>query len=358
MKVVKLFVLLLAIGFISISANADTLVSKSATVDVANEHTYRIPPWGDFYIPAGTLIYNLNKSISYQGSKRDLFLTEHGLHVYFEKRKYWAKQNIEFFKKKGPTVFIKRYYEAEIAFGTEGAKITIPFTRGEVYGLVEETDFGFKISISDKDKLKGFSNELKMSVLIPRKFGRLHFFDLDLDKKSIGFFESVNLNNVVGVSKAFGVQTIDTYPKAANTSLGQYFSFLGIDGDKEINEIVSISDKASIRREYFKRKGEPGLYKITTIKSCDNSREAYFYITTPYVSDIKIDRQWIKNSEHGIYLDDTTGRALLTCPADYFALEDELRNEFHERDIPLIIYKTARWKNFKNVCTSGPNEVN
>lgn len=348
MKTIVKIMILFVFSFV---ASAETLISKSATVIVTDDKSHKIAPWGDAYIPAGTKILNINKSKDYRGSKRNLFITDSGLHVYFAKRKYWNVASVESFKKQGGVVFIKRYFEAKIPFGSKGAEITIPFTRGETYQLVDEDDVAFKINITDKDKLEGFGAELKIAVSIPRKFANLNEFESDLVKKEMGYFESINIDGAVGILKHCGTEILESYPTNIKpVNIGSYFQSIDIKGDKEKLEIKGLGKNINIRREYYRRFGEEGLYKITKITSCDDTRNISYHISTPYVSDVKIDKDWVRKAENSINFDASTGRAVISCPGDYFAVEDEFLNDFHSRDIPFLVYKTTRWKRFKNQC--------
>lgn len=328
---------------------AEPLISKSSVVFVANENTYEIPPWGDFYLPAGTLIYNKDKTINIHGKIRELFVTETGLHVYIEKRKYWEKSDIESFKKQGPTVFIKNNYTAIIPL--PDAEIKIHFTRGETYRLKEESDDYFKINVNEKNKLQGFGSNVEFSVNIPRKYAKLIYFEDEFNEEKIGYFEAVSVNGVFGVRKGCNTDKVEPYPSLnRETKIGQFFSEVKLDGNSEINELTGFGKNSSVRRTYYKHKGEQGFYKITTIKSCTDTRDISFHISTPYVTDVKINKDWIEKSEENIRTDESSRRILISCPDDYFAYEEELKGDFHNRDIPFIIFRTGKWKNFRNKC--------
>jgi len=338
--------MILFLGTVNL-VDANTFISKSAVVFVANEKTFEIPPWGSTYLPCGTQIYNKNINRFHNGRNRELFITETGLHIYIEKNKYWDETSINAFKKLGPTVFIKRNYPTKVVMSPD-VSINVKFTRGETYTLVEEKENSYRINGNQKNKI--INSQFEILVNIPKPYAKINYFEFELDENKIDYFERIQVNGVYGIRQGCGTGINETYPLKGSMTIGEYFKETGIKPEVELNELKGLCKDVSIRREYYKRKNKPGIYKITRLKACDDSRRISFHISTPYTTDVFINKDWMEKCNAAIRYDQDTDRALIKCPKDYFTYEAELKEEFVDQDIPFIIYKTGKWENFRNDC--------
>ncbi|WP_112477827.1 hypothetical protein [Vibrio variabilis] len=337
------------VGTVSLSVTATPYISKSSVIRIADSINYSVSPWSYSFIPAGKIIYKLNKSRNLDGEERELFLTEDGYYIYLHEDRFWNAGSISSFKQWDDVVFIKREYKSKIKH--QHSTLEFVLTRGESYQLIKETADGYVVELSGNNKFSGPFSNLKIDVEVPREYVN-HVKVSDARKvESVSPMMKVLVGGVYGIESSCGVSSVRAYPQTnSEYRLRQLYDAAGVVGTEEVNELSSLGSDVIVRREYYKRLNTDGLYKITIIKPCNNTNYSYFRISTPYVDNILIDREWVKNATSQVRLSSPYGRARLQCSEDYFAMKEQLENDFLSEDIPFLIYKMSKWDKFKDQC--------
>ncbi len=335
----------------------ENLVAKSAFIHLADPETHHFDERHFTYLPAGTRIIRLDKTFPYRGANRYLILTESGIWGYIKEGLFWDKNSVEEFKEKAPTVFIKRQIDITVKISEE-LQLKVRFTRGETYRLVEEKETVFIIDLGDSDKLKEIAPNKSLQVNIPRDYANLVRFDTEIDRNETHFYGLSIVDGIKGIRKPCNTVQVKASRArgvvGAGFDLSKFFSFLSAKGNVEASteteKLEEFDRNINVTRTYFTRHGTRGIYRLTRYQNCSGATQyVHFVYTNPDNEELTINKEWAESVR--LSTDKRTGQVLVTCPAKYFAFQDELIDRgFREDEIPFIISSVAKFKKVGTVC--------
>ena len=347
--------------FSVVSARADpttdqrSLLSQSTFIRLVDPQTHIVDPNRFAYLPAGTWVKTLGKTVSELNDTLLLIWAANGVLGYIPKTKLWVENDFRRFNKMGTIAIFQRNYN-HVQNASEIFNFVVGFTRAETYKVVATGIDTVSISVNLVEKLVDNTGKHFLDVKpgttintyfsVPSRTVKVIDFTgypTKMDIQFAPFFKKSIVDGIAGIEKPcrHKKSRVLKTKVGGGFNLKKFFLSLDISGERETEDIEVFSEDESVIRTYYTREGY-GVYRLTQSKDCRTGHYEFSFLK-PEGEEVPVTKDWAKLNE--LQVDSTTGKIKVTCPRQFFKFEDALtRHGFSTDEAAFTISEIGLWK--------------